>query len=85
MLCSSKEQARHWKEAGALLLSYSSDSEILHNTRLPKWWKLQSQPREFVAQGDRVLVVGLATGRVKATNRTFEIIISSRLPFEMAK
>ena len=27
-----KEQARHWKEAGALLLAYSSDSEILHNT-----------------------------------------------------
>jgi 2-keto-3-deoxy-L-rhamnonate aldolase RhmA len=32
MLCSSQEQARHWKEAGALLLAYSSDSEILHNT-----------------------------------------------------
>jgi ketosteroid isomerase-like protein len=31
-----------------------------------------SEPREFVAQGDRVLVVGFATGRVKATNRTFE-------------
>jgi uncharacterized protein len=31
-----------------------------------------SEPREFVAQGDRVLVVGVATGRVKATNRTFE-------------
>jgi uncharacterized protein len=28
--------------------------------------------REFVAQGDRVLVVGFATGKVKATNRTFE-------------
>src|SRR5882724_1501415 len=27
---------------------------------------------EFVAQGDRVLVVGFATGRIKATNRTFE-------------
>ena len=27
---------------------------------------------EFVAQGDRVLVVGVATGRIKATNRTFE-------------
>ncbi|MGH7072614.1 MAG: nuclear transport factor 2 family protein, partial [Stellaceae bacterium] len=31
-----------------------------------------TEPREFVAQGDRVLVVGFATGRVKATNRTFE-------------
>src|SRR5476649_2254455 len=30
------------------------------------------EPPEFVAQGDRVLVVGLATGRIKATNRTFE-------------
>ncbi|MGL6242331.1 nuclear transport factor 2 family protein [Pseudomonas sp.] len=27
---------------------------------------------EFVAQGDRVLVVGFATGKVKATNKTFE-------------
>ena len=31
-----------------------------------------SEPREFVAQGDRVLVVGFTRGRVKATNRTFE-------------
>ncbi|RVA20535.1 hypothetical protein EN935_33520, partial [Mesorhizobium sp. M7D.F.Ca.US.004.03.1.1] len=31
-----------------------------------------TEPREFVAQGDRVLVVGVATGRIKATNKTFE-------------
>ena len=31
-----------------------------------------TEPREFVAQGDRVLVVGFATGKVKATNQTFE-------------
>ena len=31
-----------------------------------------TEPREFVAQGDRVLVVGFATGRIKATNRMFE-------------
>jgi uncharacterized protein len=31
-----------------------------------------SEPREFVAQGDRVLVLGFSKGRVKATNRTFE-------------
>ena len=31
-----------------------------------------TEPREFVAQGDRVLVVGFARGRIKATNRTFE-------------
>ena len=30
------------------------------------------KPPEFVAQGDRVLVVGSATGRIIATNRTFE-------------
>jgi ketosteroid isomerase-like protein len=30
------------------------------------------EPPEFIAQGDRVLVVGVATGRVKATNGTFE-------------
>jgi uncharacterized protein len=30
------------------------------------------KPPEFVAQGDRVLVVGFAKGRVKFTKRTFE-------------
>ena len=29
------------------------------------------KPPEFVAQGDRVLVVGVATGKIKATNRAF--------------
>jgi hypothetical protein len=28
------------------------------------------EPPEFIAQGDRVLVVGFATGRIKATNKT---------------
>ncbi|MEA9391556.1 nuclear transport factor 2 family protein [Acerihabitans sp. TG2] len=31
-----------------------------------------SEPREFVAQGDRVLVIGFARGRIKATDKTFE-------------
>ena len=31
-----------------------------------------TEPREFIAQGDRVLVVGFAKGRIKATNKTFE-------------
>src|SRR3984885_11668085 len=31
-----------------------------------------TEPREFVAQGDRVLVVGFAGGKIKATNKTFE-------------
>src|ERR1700724_1444967 len=30
------------------------------------------EPPESIAQGDRLLVVGVATGRIKATNRTFE-------------
>jgi uncharacterized protein len=30
------------------------------------------EPLEFIAQGDRVLVVGFATGRIKATKKTFE-------------
>jgi len=30
------------------------------------------EPPELIAQGDRVLVVGFATGRIKATNKTFE-------------
>ena len=30
MLCATQEQAQQWKEAGALLLAYSSDSEVLH-------------------------------------------------------
>jgi len=31
-----------------------------------------SEPREFIAQGDRVLVVGYAEGKVKATNKPFQ-------------
>ena len=30
------------------------------------------EPPEYVAQGDRVMVIGFATGRVKATNKTFK-------------
>jgi uncharacterized protein len=33
---------------------------------------LAFEPRHFVAQGDRVLVVGWERARVKATNRTFQ-------------
>ena len=31
-----------------------------------------SEPREFIAQGDRVLVVGYAEGKVKAPNKPFK-------------
>ena len=30
------------------------------------------EPPEFVAQGDRVLVIGSATGKIKATNKPFK-------------
>src|SRR5471030_646326 len=30
------------------------------------------EPPEYVAQGDRVMVVGVATGRIKATNKPFK-------------
>jgi len=30
------------------------------------------EPPEFIAKEDRVVVVGFATGRIKATNKTFE-------------
>ena len=30
------------------------------------------EPPELIAQGDRVLVIGSATGRIKATNKPFE-------------
>ena len=31
-----------------------------------------TKPPEFVAQGDRVIVVGVATGKIKATNKPFK-------------
>jgi len=30
------------------------------------------KPPEFVVQGDRVLVIGVATGKIKATNKAFK-------------
>jgi len=48
-------------EGLADLLQKSSELEISSPT-----------PPEYVAQGDRVLVVGFAEGKVKATNKTFE-------------
>jgi ketosteroid isomerase-like protein len=30
-----------------------------------------TEPHEFIAQGDRVLVAGVATGKVRATNKPF--------------
>lgn len=48
-------------ELAAVLKKASEEVE----TQYPK-------PLEFVAQGDRVVVVGVATGKIKATNRPFK-------------
>ena len=48
-------------ELAALLQKASDEVE----TTYPK-------PPEFIAQGDRVLVVGVATGKIKATNKPFK-------------
>jgi ketosteroid isomerase-like protein len=48
-------------ELAALLQKASDEVE----TTYPK-------PPEFVAQGDRVLVLGVATGKIKATNKPFK-------------
>jgi uncharacterized protein len=42
--------------------------KLAHETEI-----LDFQPREFVAEGDRVLVVGWERAKVKTTNRTIEI------------
>jgi hypothetical protein len=34
--------------------------------------EMSTEPREFVAQGDRVLVLGFARGKIKATNKAFQ-------------
>ena len=31
-----------------------------------------TEPSEYVAQGDRVMVIGVATGKIKATNKPFK-------------
>ena len=53
----------HRGHAGVANVLQKASEEI--ETTYPK-------PPEFVAQGDRVLVVGFAAGRIKATNRKFE-------------
>ena len=48
-------------ELAAVLKKASKEVEMTYPT-----------PPEFVAQGDRVLVVGVATGKIKATNKPFQ-------------
>jgi len=58
-----------WPLAGAHR-GHAGVADLLHmsselETSFPK-------PPEFVAQGDRVLMIGFSRGKVKATNRRFE-------------
>src|SRR5579863_10097742 len=53
----------HRGRAGLAALLQKASDEV--ETTFPK-------PPEFVAQGDRVLVVGVATGKIKATNKSFK-------------
>jgi ketosteroid isomerase-like protein len=48
-------------ELAALLQKASAELEMTY-----------PEPPEFVAQGNRVLVIGVATGKLKATNRPFK-------------
>src|ERR1700675_637439 len=52
----------HRGHAGVAEVRQKASEEI--ETTYPK-------PPEFVGQGDRVLVVGVASGKIKATNKTF--------------
>src|ERR1700729_2182193 len=53
----------HRGHAGLAAVLKKASEEV--ETQYPK-------PPEFVAQGDRVMVVGIATGKIKATNRPFK-------------
>ena len=44
-----------------------------------------SEPPEFVAQGDRVLIVGAATGKIKIMNKPFNDNRVFDITFEMAR
>jgi uncharacterized protein len=53
----------HRRHAGLAAVLQKASEEI--ETTYPT-------PPEFVAQGDRVLVIGVATGKIKATNKPFK-------------
>jgi len=52
----------HRGHAGVQDLLHKASEEIETST----------EPREYVAQGDRVLIVGFAEGKIKATSKTFK-------------
>jgi ketosteroid isomerase-like protein len=61
---------KDWPLAGTRL-GYTGLADLfqIHSKKMETSF---TEAREFVAQGDRVLVVGSARGRILATNKTFE-------------
>ncbi|APO65968.1 NTF2 domain-containing protein [Rhizobium gallicum] len=62
-------RAKNWPLAGTRH-GHAGLADLLETAS--KSIETSTEPREFVAQGDRVLVVGFARGKIKATNKTFE-------------
>ena len=60
---------KNWPLAGTHR-GYAGLADLLQTAS--KSVETSTEPREFVAQGDRVLVVGFARGKIKATHKTFE-------------
>jgi len=60
---------KHWPLAG-IRHGYAGIADLLETAS--KSVETSTEPREFVAQGDRVFVAGIARGTIKATNKTFE-------------
>jgi ketosteroid isomerase-like protein len=56
-----------WPLAG----TYRGHAGLTNLLQKSEMLKTSTEPREFVAQGDRVLVIGFAKGKVIATNRAF--------------
>jgi ketosteroid isomerase-like protein len=57
-----------WPLAGAYR-GHAGLSDLLEKSQM---LETSTEPREFIAQGDRVIVAGFASGKVIATNKTFK-------------
>lgn len=58
----------NWPLAG----TYRGHTGLADLLQKSEMLETSTEPREFVAQGDRVLVVGFASGKVIATNKKFK-------------
>src|SRR5476649_1775663 len=59
---------KDWPLAG----TYRGHAGLADLLQKSEMLKTSTKPLEFVAQGDRVLVIGFAKGKIIATNKTFE-------------